>query len=42
VVMVEPFDQLTPNVWRGWEAEAEDLAHFLGVKAVLRVTTPSR
>jgi len=38
--MVEPFDQLTPNVWRGWEAE--DLAHFLGVKAVLRVTTPSR
>jgi hypothetical protein len=42
VVMVEPFDQLTPDVWRGWEAETEDLAHYLGVKAMLRVTTPSR
>jgi hypothetical protein len=42
VVMVEPFDQLTPNVWRRLEAETEDLAHWLGVKAMRRVTTPSR
>ena len=41
VVMVEPFDQLTHNVWRGLEAETEALAHCLGVKAMLRVTTPS-
>ena len=42
VVMVEPFDQLTPDVWRGLEAETEDLSHYMGVKAMLRVTTPSR
>ena len=42
VVMVEPFDLLTPDVWRGLEAKAEELAHYLGVKAMLRVTTPSR
>ncbi len=38
-VMVEPFDQLAPEVQPGLEAEVTDLAHFLGEKATLHVMT---
>jgi hypothetical protein len=36
VVMVEPFEQFTPEVYEGLEAETEDIAGFLGVKATLQ------
>ncbi len=39
-VLVEPFDQLAPEIYEGLEAETEDIARFLGVKATLQVTTP--
>ncbi len=39
VVMVEPFEQLAPQIDEGLEAETEDIARFLGVKAMLRVIT---
>jgi hypothetical protein len=38
-VVVEPFDQLAPEVHQGLEAEVTDLARFLGVQATLHVTT---
>ncbi len=36
-VLVEPFEQLAPEVYAGLEAETEDIARFLGVKAKLRL-----
>lgn len=39
-VMVEPFDQLAPEVHSELEDEVTDLARFLGVKATLHVMTP--
>ncbi len=39
-VVVEPFDQLAPEVHQGVEAEVADLARFLGVQAALHVMTP--
>jgi hypothetical protein len=36
VVMVEPFEQLTPEVYAGLEAEVTDLGRFLGVKVTLQ------
>jgi uncharacterized protein YcaQ len=41
VVMVEPFEQLASEIYGGLEAEAEDMARFLGVKATLHVITSS-
>jgi winged helix DNA-binding protein len=41
VVMVEPFEQLAPDMYAGLEAETEDIARFLGVKAMLQVITSS-
>src|SRR5437868_9899941 len=40
-VLVEPFDQLAPEVYAGLEAEVADLARFLGVQAALHVMPPS-
>jgi uncharacterized protein YcaQ len=40
-VIVEPFDQLAPEVYPGLEAEVTDLARFLEVQASLHVTTVS-
>ncbi len=40
-VIVEPFDQLEPEVYPGLEAEVADLARFLEVKASLQVKTAS-
>ncbi len=40
-VMVEPFDQLTSEVYPGLEAEVADLARFLGEYTSLHVATPS-
>ncbi len=40
-VIVEPFDQLAPEVYPGLEAEVADLARFLEVKASLQVTAAS-
>ncbi len=37
-VIVEPFEQLGPQVLPGLEAEVADLAHYLGVEARLRLT----
>jgi DNA glycosylase AlkZ-like len=37
-VIVEPFDQLAPEVYPGLEAEVADLARFLEVEASLQVT----
>ena len=37
VVIVEPFEQLAPEIYKGLEAEAEDIARFLGVRVTLRV-----
>ena len=34
-LLVEPFEQLAPAVYAGLEAETEDIARFLGVKATL-------
>ncbi len=39
-VLVEPFYQLAPEVYAGLEAEAADLARFLGVQASLHVMMP--
>ncbi len=39
-LLVEPFEQLVPAVYEGLEAETEDIARFLGVKATLQVITP--
>ncbi len=39
-VIVEPFDQLAPEVYPGLEAEVADLARFLEVKASLQMTAP--
>ncbi len=39
-VMVEPFDQLTSEVYAGLEAEVADLARFLRQRTSLRVVTP--
>jgi hypothetical protein len=36
LVVVEPFEQFTPEVYEGLEAETEDIAGFLGVKATLQ------
>src|SRR5262249_39743881 len=36
-VVVEPFDQLAPEVYPGLEAEVADLARFLEVEASLQV-----
>ncbi len=38
-VLVEPFEQLAPETYERLEAEIEDIARFLGVKATLRVIT---
>src|SRR6266702_5337650 len=38
VVIVEPFEQLAPEIYIGLEAEAEDIARFLGVKVRLEVS----
>jgi hypothetical protein len=38
-VIVEPFEDLTEDMWRRLDAEVEDLAHFLGAKAMLNVMT---
>ena len=32
VLMVEPFERLTPEIDQGLEAEVEDMARFLGVE----------
>jgi hypothetical protein len=40
-VIVEPFDQLAPEVYPGLEAEVTDLARFLRVQTSLRVQTAS-
>jgi Winged helix DNA-binding domain len=40
-VIVEPFDQLAPEVYPGLEVEVTDLARFLEVQASLHVTTES-
>ncbi|HEY6285096.1 MAG TPA: winged helix DNA-binding domain-containing protein [Ktedonobacteraceae bacterium] len=40
VVMVEPFEQLAPEIYEGLETETEDLARFLGVKTSLRLMRP--
>ena len=40
-MIVEPFDQLAPEVYPGLEAEVADLARFLEVKASLQVTAAS-
>ena len=40
-VIVEPFDQLAPEVYPGLEAEVADLARFLEVQASLQVTALS-
>ena len=39
-VLVEPFDDLPPDVHPGLEAEVADLARFLGAEATLSVTAP--
>ena len=39
-VIVEPFDQLAPEVYPGLEAEVADLARFLEMPASFQVTTP--
>jgi hypothetical protein len=39
VVMVEPFEQLAPEVCKGLEAEAEDFGRFLGEEVRLEVIT---
>lgn len=36
-VLVEPFERLAPEVYAGLEAETEDIARFLGMKAMLRL-----
>jgi hypothetical protein len=36
LVVVEPFEQFTPEVYEGLDAETEDIAGFLGVKATLQ------
>src|SRR6266487_1192837 len=41
VAMVEPFEQLAPEIYKGLEAEIEDIARFLGVNARLEVATSS-
>jgi len=41
IVMVEPFEQLAPEIYKGLEAEIEDIARFLGVNARLEVATSS-
>jgi hypothetical protein len=38
-VIVEPFEDLTEDVRRRLDVEVEDLAHFLGAKAMLNVMT---
>jgi hypothetical protein len=38
-VIVEPFEELTPDIQRGLEREVEDLAHFLGSEARLNVVS---
>src|SRR6266568_488345 len=38
VVMVEPFEQLAPELYKGLEAEAEDIARFLGVNVRIEVS----
>ena len=35
-VLMEPFDQLAPGLYEGFEAETEDLARFLGMKSTLQ------
>ena len=39
VVMVEPFEQLAPEIDEGLEAEIEDMARFLGEGVRLEVRT---
>jgi hypothetical protein len=36
-VLVEPFEQLSPEVYEGLGFETEDIGRFLGVKAMLRL-----
>jgi hypothetical protein len=40
-VMVEPFEQLAPEIDGGFEAEVEDIARFLGVSVRMEVITSS-
>lgn len=40
-IEVESFDQLTPEILAGLEAEITDIARFLGVRAMLRIVTAS-
>ena len=40
-VMVEPFEQLAPDVQTGLEAEVMDIARFLEIPATLRVMSPA-
>lgn len=35
-LQMEPFDQLAPGLYEGFEAETEDIARFLGMKATLQ------
>ncbi len=37
VVMMEPFEQLAPEIYEGIEAETEDIGRFLGMNARLEV-----
>ena len=39
VLMVEPFERLTPEIDQGLEAEVEDMARFLGVEVRREVAT---
>jgi hypothetical protein len=39
VVMVEPFDRLVPEIYKGLEAEVEDIGRFLGVNVAMEVIT---
>ncbi len=39
-LIVEPVDTLTPDIRAGLETEVQDLARFLGVKAILSIMEP--
>ncbi len=39
IVMVEPFEQLAPEIYKGLEAEIEDMGRFLGEEVRMEVTT---
>lgn len=40
-IIIEPFDQLAPEVYPGLEAEVADLARFIGMQAAFQVIEPS-